>query len=195
MRVADQSFSFAFKLHHWWHRPITSHPIVEGVCRKDNSSIRRYIYCKMFVKICRFIIIKIIKWKCWCLQYLIQTLTLFWLSFQLILANNHECWKTFTLWVNFIWIYFTVTLSKDLTALEIEVKGESVPLNVVLHPYAVFVPGQYLVGTTLKNLVTVGDIILVNYWGVVRWTLQLFGSKFHYNFKWWKRLMILAHLT
>ncbi|KAL5006767.1 hypothetical protein ScPMuIL_015573 [Solemya velum] len=50
-----------------------------------------------------------------------------------------------------------VTQSREVTALELEVKGESVPLNVVLHPYAVFVPGQYLVGTTLKNLVTMAN--------------------------------------
>ena len=43
----------------------------------------------------------------------------------------------------------------DVTALEIEVKGESVPLSVVLHPYSMHVPGKNLVGTTLKKMVTV----------------------------------------
>ena len=48
---------------------------------------------------------------------------------------------------------------KDVTALEIEVKGKSVPLNVVLHPYAVYAPGQILVGTTIKKLVTVSTYL------------------------------------
>ena len=43
----------------------------------------------------------------------------------------------------------------DVTALEVEVKGESTPLNVVLHPYAIHVPGKNLIGTTLKKMVTV----------------------------------------
>ena len=43
----------------------------------------------------------------------------------------------------------------DVTALEIEVKGESTPLNVVLHPYATHVPGKNLVGTTLKKMITI----------------------------------------
>ena len=43
----------------------------------------------------------------------------------------------------------------DVTALEIEVKGESTPLNVVLHPYATHVSGKNLVGTTLKKMITV----------------------------------------
>ena len=43
----------------------------------------------------------------------------------------------------------------DVTALEIEVKGESTPLNVVLHPYATHVPGKNLVGTRLKKMITV----------------------------------------
>ncbi|CAC5401955.1 unnamed protein product [Mytilus coruscus] len=42
--------------------------------------------------------------------------------------------------------------SRDYTALEIEVKGSSIPLNVVLHPYAIHIPGQNLVGTTVKKL-------------------------------------------
>ena len=47
----------------------------------------------------------------------------------------------------------------DVTALEIEVKGESTPLNVVLHPYATHVPGKNLVGTTLKKMITVTNYI------------------------------------
>ncbi|XP_060555800.1 deleted in lung and esophageal cancer protein 1-like isoform X2 [Ruditapes philippinarum] len=45
----------------------------------------------------------------------------------------------------------------DLTALEIEVKGESSPLSVVLHPYSMHVPGKNLVGTTLKKMVTMAN--------------------------------------
>ncbi|XP_053374594.1 deleted in lung and esophageal cancer protein 1-like isoform X2 [Mercenaria mercenaria] len=45
----------------------------------------------------------------------------------------------------------------DVTALEIEVKGESVPLSVVLHPYSMHVPGKNLVGTTLKKMVTMAN--------------------------------------
>lgn len=44
---------------------------------------------------------------------------------------------------------------RDVTALEIEVKGESEPLSVVLHPYSMHVPGKNLVGTTLKKMITV----------------------------------------
>lgn len=55
--------------------------------------------------------------------------------------------------------YLTVKQFKDMTALEIEVKGKSVPLSVVLHPYAVYSPGQNLVGTTIKKLVTVSVIL------------------------------------
>ncbi|XP_021361346.1 deleted in lung and esophageal cancer protein 1-like isoform X1 [Mizuhopecten yessoensis] len=46
---------------------------------------------------------------------------------------------------------------RDLTAMEIEVKGNSVPLNVVLHPYAVFVPGRSLMETTIKKRVTMAN--------------------------------------
>lgn len=53
----------------------------------------------------------------------------------------------------------TVKQFKDMTALEVEVKGKSVPLSVVLHPYAVYSPGQSLVGTTIKKLVTVSIIL------------------------------------
>ncbi|XP_052246606.1 deleted in lung and esophageal cancer protein 1-like isoform X3 [Dreissena polymorpha] len=45
----------------------------------------------------------------------------------------------------------------DVTALEIEVKGESSPLSVVLHPYSMHVPGKNLVGTTLKKMVTMAN--------------------------------------
>ncbi|XP_060064823.1 deleted in lung and esophageal cancer protein 1-like [Ylistrum balloti] len=45
----------------------------------------------------------------------------------------------------------------DLTAMEIEVKGNSVPLNVVLHPYAVYVPGRSLMETTIKKRVTMAN--------------------------------------
>lgn len=43
----------------------------------------------------------------------------------------------------------------DLTGLEIELKGRSVPLNVVLHPYALYLSGSHLFGTTVKKLFTV----------------------------------------
>ncbi|XP_069130810.1 deleted in lung and esophageal cancer protein 1-like isoform X4 [Argopecten irradians] len=46
---------------------------------------------------------------------------------------------------------------QDLTAMEIEVKGNSVPLNVVLHPYAVYVPGRSLMETTVKKRVTMAN--------------------------------------
>lgn len=49
----------------------------------------------------------------------------------------------------------SVKESRDYTALEIEVKGSSIPLNVVLHPYAIYIPGQNLVGTTVKKLFAV----------------------------------------
>ncbi|KAL4222937.1 Deleted in lung and esophageal cancer protein 1 [Mactra antiquata] len=45
----------------------------------------------------------------------------------------------------------------DVTALEIEVKGESEPLSVVLHPYSMHVPGKSLVGTTLKKMITMAN--------------------------------------
>ena len=51
--------------------------------------------------------------------------------------------------------YISVSPFVDVTALEIEVKGESTPLNVVLHPYATHVPVKNLVGTTLKKMITV----------------------------------------
>ena len=54
-----------------------------------------------------------------------------------------------------IFLFISVAPFVDVTALEIEVKGESIPLNVVLHPYAIHVPGKNLIGTTLKKMVTV----------------------------------------
>jgi len=51
----------------------------------------------------------------------------------------------------------TVPPFSDVTALEIEVKGESTPLSVVLHPYSMHIPGKNLVGTSLKKMVTVSD--------------------------------------
>ncbi|PVD31091.1 hypothetical protein C0Q70_10369 [Pomacea canaliculata] len=45
----------------------------------------------------------------------------------------------------------------DLTGLEIELKGRSVPLNVVLHPYALYLSGSHLFGTTVKKLFTMAN--------------------------------------
>ena len=39
----------------------------------------------------------------------------------------------------------------DLTGLEIAVKGECEPLQVLLQPYAVHIPGQILVETGVKH--------------------------------------------
>ena len=66
---------------------------------------------------------------------------------------------------------------KDVTALEIEVKGKSVPLNVVLHPYAVCAPGQNLVGTTIKKLVTVSTVTFIIQLMVAWEFIVRFGSK------------------
>lgn len=46
---------------------------------------------------------------------------------------------------------------RDLTGLEMEVKGECIPLNVVLHPYALFVSASTLVGSTVKRLFTMAN--------------------------------------
>ncbi|ESO99858.1 hypothetical protein LOTGIDRAFT_238688 [Lottia gigantea] len=46
---------------------------------------------------------------------------------------------------------------KDVTAMEIEVKGKSVPLNVVLHPYAIYIPGKTLVGSSVKKSFTMAN--------------------------------------
>ncbi|XP_076461366.1 deleted in lung and esophageal cancer protein 1-like isoform X2 [Babylonia areolata] len=51
----------------------------------------------------------------------------------------------------------TVPTFHDMTALEVELKGRSIPLNVVLHPYAMFLPGSYLVGNTTKRLFTMAN--------------------------------------
>ncbi|XP_064614552.1 LOW QUALITY PROTEIN: deleted in lung and esophageal cancer protein 1-like [Liolophura sinensis] len=53
---------------------------------------------------------------------------------------------------------------EDKTVLEVEVKGKCVPLNVVLHPYAMIIPGTFLVGVTVKK-----QVVLVNhsYSGIV----------------------------
>ncbi|XP_071102579.1 deleted in lung and esophageal cancer protein 1-like [Haliotis cracherodii] len=45
----------------------------------------------------------------------------------------------------------------DTVGLEIEVKGKSVPLNIVLHPYAIFLPGKNPIGTTIKKLFTMAN--------------------------------------
>ena len=42
---------------------------------------------------------------------------------------------------------------KDVTALEVEVKGECEPLNVTVQPYGVYIPGKTLVGTTIRKQV------------------------------------------
>ena len=49
----------------------------------------------------------------------------------------------------------------DMTALEVELKGRSIALNVVLHPYAMYLPGSYLVGTTVKRLFTVSSFFSI----------------------------------
>ncbi|XP_012940303.1 deleted in lung and esophageal cancer protein 1 [Aplysia californica] len=46
---------------------------------------------------------------------------------------------------------------RDITGLEVEVKGECIPLNVVLHPYAMFVSAPSLVGSTIKRLFTMAN--------------------------------------
>ncbi|XP_041367117.1 deleted in lung and esophageal cancer protein 1-like [Gigantopelta aegis] len=46
---------------------------------------------------------------------------------------------------------------RDVTGLEIEAKGSAVTPNVVLHPYAMYVPGPHLVGTTIKKLFTMAN--------------------------------------
>ena len=40
---------------------------------------------------------------------------------------------------------------EDVTALEIEVKGECEPLSVILQPYAIHAPGSILVETSMKK--------------------------------------------
>ncbi|KAK6165505.1 hypothetical protein SNE40_022422 [Patella caerulea] len=48
-------------------------------------------------------------------------------------------------------------LFKDVTALEVEVKGKCVPLNIVLHPYAIYIPGKLLVGTSIKKIFSMAN--------------------------------------
>ncbi|KAK7011463.1 deleted in lung and esophageal cancer protein 1 [Biomphalaria glabrata] len=45
----------------------------------------------------------------------------------------------------------------DVTGAEIEVKGKCVPLNVVLHPYAIILQPKALIGTTIKRLFTMAN--------------------------------------
>ncbi|KAH9519059.1 Deleted in lung and esophageal cancer protein 1 [Bulinus truncatus] len=47
--------------------------------------------------------------------------------------------------------------STDITGVEIEVKGNCVPLNVVLHPYAIILQPSALIGTTIKRLFTMAN--------------------------------------
>lgn len=54
-----------------------------------------------------------------------------------------------------IFVFALVPTFEDKTALEVEVKGSCVPLNVVLHPYAMVIPGTFLVGVTVKKQVVV----------------------------------------
>ena len=44
---------------------------------------------------------------------------------------------------------------RDLTVIAIDVKGGCVQPDVVLHPYAVYVPGTHLISTTFNRLITV----------------------------------------
>ena len=39
----------------------------------------------------------------------------------------------------------------DITALEIECKAEAVPLKILLQPYAIYVSGKNLLGTTVRK--------------------------------------------
>ena len=49
----------------------------------------------------------------------------------------------------------TEVINMDITAMEIECKADCVPLKVILQPYAVFVNGKNLVGTTVRRQFTV----------------------------------------
>lgn len=46
---------------------------------------------------------------------------------------------------------------KDVTSLELECKAECVPMKVVLQPYAIYVKGRSLLGTTVRRQFTVSD--------------------------------------
>ena len=48
-------------------------------------------------------------------------------------------------------LYFSEPKVNDMTALEVEVKGECVPLEVIVQPYAVYIPGQVMVETSVKR--------------------------------------------
>ena len=47
--------------------------------------------------------------------------------------------------------YIVEPFVEDVTALEIETKGECEPLCVLLQPYAIHIPGQVLVETCVKR--------------------------------------------
>ena len=40
---------------------------------------------------------------------------------------------------------------RDITALEIELKADCEEFKVLLEPYSLFIPGQVLVGTTVRR--------------------------------------------
>lgn len=46
---------------------------------------------------------------------------------------------------------FGFSALKDVTAIELECKAECVPLQVALQPYAIYVNGKNLVGTTVRR--------------------------------------------
>jgi hypothetical protein len=55
---------------------------------------------------------------------------------------------------NFLFYSFLVDLLlKDVTALEVELKGECEALNVTVQPYGIYIPGKTLVGTTVRKQV------------------------------------------
>ena len=60
-----------------------------------------------------------------------------------------------------VYLCFAVPHFHDMTALEVELKGRSIPLNVVLHPYAIYLPGSYMICSTVKKLFTVSYLFCV----------------------------------
>ncbi|CAL1533794.1 unnamed protein product [Lymnaea stagnalis] len=53
---------------------------------------------------------------------------------------------------------FGQTLSyRDVTGLQMEVKGKCLPLNVVLHPYGIFIQSSCLIGSSVKRLFTMAN--------------------------------------
>ena len=54
---------------------------------------------------------------------------------------------------------------EDVTALEMEVKGECEPLSVMLRPYALHIPGQLMVQTAVKRQFMVSKFFMciINY--------------------------------